>query len=400
MSAIIVLGDPHIGKNLSIGRPGLGSTLNSKIQDQLNILDWTLTQAINHQVNSIIITGDVFEEAKPHPTLVSLFISWLKKCTDNNVDVHICKGNHDIIRSGQYQMSAFDIISAAEIDGVFIYNDIGTVDLPGLSVSILPFRDRRSFNTNVNSEAIHLLNGKIKYEAYGINKYNMKIAVGHFALVGSLPVGDEVDDMHNELFCPLEMFNQYDYTFMGHIHKPQIMSKNPFISHIGSMDLSNFGEATHDKIIAVIDTENNSPMKFLEIPCRPLKQISISVPVEITDTTDYIIQSLKSKDHSLNRAIVKMHISYENSDAAPIDRPLIEEAVMKLGAFHIPRIDQERKVGQVKKTSNMESVDNTVNEITAIKMFAEENIEDNFRNDFISLANETVKETKELNATN
>ncbi len=72
---------------------------------------------------------------------------------------------------------------------------------------------------------------------------------------------------------------------------------------------------------------------------------------------------------------------------------------MNLGAFHIPRIDQERKVIQVKKTANMENIDNTVNETTAIKMYAIENVEDNFRDDFISLANSIVTEEKEVNAT-
>ncbi len=399
MSVAVILGDPHLGKGLSIGKSGVGSALNSRIADQLNLLEWTLEQAINHHASCIITTGDVFEDPRPSPTLVSLFIGWLKKCTDNDVAVHICKGNHDIIRSGQHHMSAFDIISAADMENVFIYNDISTLDLQGVSFTILPFRDRRSFNTNHNSEAVKFVQDKIKYERLGLDDRNLNIMVGHFALVGSLPVGDEVDDMHNELFMPLATFKGYDFTFMGHIHKPQVMSTSPHIEHIGSMDLSNFSENTHSKIIAIVDSEGSQTVKYLELPTRALRQITVSVPSEVTDTTAFVISQLKADNQNLSNAIVRMHIGYESPDLISIDRPKVEEAVMSMGAFHIPRIDQERKVVQVKKAAGMENMDNTVNEMTAIKMYAGENIEEVFRNDFISLANSIVEETKETNAT-
>ena len=114
-----------------------------------------------------------------------------------------------------------------------------------------------------------MVQDKIKYERLGLDDRNLNVMVGHFALVGSLPVGDEVDDMHNELFMPLNTFKDYNYTFMGHIHKPQVMCKAPYISHIGSMDLSNFSENTHSKIIAVIDTSTSEVVKNLDLPTRP-----------------------------------------------------------------------------------------------------------------------------------
>lgn len=392
MAEAIILGDIHLGKGLSLGRGGIGSTLNSRIADQLNLLDWTLEQAINNHARCIITTGDVFEDPRPDPTLISLFIHWLKRCTDNDIAVHICKGNHDIIRSGKYHMSAFDIISAADIDNVFIYNNIATIDFPGASFTILPFRDRRSFDTNVNSEALTIVQDKVRYEHIGIDKRSAKILVGHFALVGSLPIGDEVDDMHNEIFMPLDTFKNYDYTFMGHIHKPQVMRKTPHIAHIGSMDLSNFSENTHSKLVALIDTNSSEPLKYLEVPSRPLKQISVSVPGTVTDTTQFVINAISSEKQDLSKAIVRLHVSYESADLISIDRPKIEEAVMSMGAFHIPRVDQERKVSQVKRTAGLESIDDKVTEITAIKMYAGENVEESFRDDFISLANSIVKD--------
>src|SRR5258706_233763 len=113
MSRHIILGDVHIGKSLQIGKVGIGSALNSRISDQLNLLRWTLDQAILYQAESIKITGDIFEDPKPHPTLIKLFLDWLKTCRDESISVDIIQGNHDIIRSGQFIQSALDIIAEA-----------------------------------------------------------------------------------------------------------------------------------------------------------------------------------------------------------------------------------------------------------------------------------------------
>ena len=280
MSAII-LGDIHLNKSINIGKTGIGSNLNSRLADQFSLLEWTLDQAIKRKINNIITTGDIFEDPRPSPTVISLFIGWLKKCADNDVSIHLIRGNHDTIRSGQHIMSAFDIISSSDMEDIFVYNDIATLEMPGISFTMLPFRDRRSFNTNINLEALSILQKKIKYERCIIDNRNIKIAIGHFAIEGSLPVGDEIADMCNELFIPVDTMKDYDFSFFGHIHKPQVMSKYPYVSHIGSMDLSNFSENTHNKVIAIIDPDKSDVMELVELPCRPLKQISISVPADI-----------------------------------------------------------------------------------------------------------------------
>lgn len=395
MSKSILLGDPHCGKGFSIGKPGIGSSLNSRFSDQFNILEWVLSRAMELKARRIIITGDVFDEVKPSSMLIALFISWLKKCTDFDIDVHIITGNHDILRSGQFSMSALDIISACDMDGVFVYNDINTLNTAGATFTFMPFRDRRSFNTDSNTSALQIMQSKLQYELAGIDLNAAKIIVGHLAIEGSIPVGDEIDDMTNELFCPVPMFKGYDYTVMGHVHKPQVMSKSHYVAHIGSMDLSDFGEANHDKIIMVFDPESSHPLKTMEIPTRPLNQISISVPADISDTTSYVIKELGDKYSDLNRSIVRLSVSFENTELINMDRVAVENQLNKLGAFHVTRISEERKLAPIKRNVVNDGINNTVNETTAIKMYAEVNIEDDMRNDFVALANQIVRECAE-----
>jgi DNA repair exonuclease SbcCD nuclease subunit len=256
----------------------------------------------------------------------------------------------------------------------------------------VPFRDRRSFNTNSNAEALDLLKNKFKYELAEIERDNIKVMVGHLAIEGSIPVGDEIDDITNELFCPIDMFVGYEYVFMGHIHTPQIMSKSPFVAHLGSMDISNFSEQNQKKYILLFDPKEVVPYNYIEIPTRSLKQISISVPDNIVDTTNYVINEIKEKHNSLKLAILRLNISFESPDLQNIDRIKVETCLNDLGAFYIAKISEEKKVVLVKKDNALQNMDSTINEAIAIGLFAKMNIDENIRSEFISIANNVVKE--------
>ena len=361
MSIAMVVGDVHIGGSTNIGKPGIGHSLNSRISDQISLLEWILSTAIDSSVSDMFLTGDVFEDPKPHPSIITLFIEWLKKCSSHNIRVHIIIGNHDVLRSGQFYMSALDIISAADISGIFVYKNIDTIDLDGMSFTLIPFRDRRSFNTDSNAEAIEKLKEKLPYQLYSIPLENKKIVIGHISIEGSIPVGDEIDDMSNELYCPVDMFNGYDYVWMGHVHKPQVLSECPTrVAHIGSMDFSNFSEAQHKKQIIILDTKDEFFFKELTLPNRPLVQVNIDVPSDIKDTTSYIISNIVSSNNDFKKAIVRVNVLLNNPDTPTIDRPKIEEFILSLGAFSVFRICEERKISPIKKTSSIQ-LDNTVN---------------------------------------
>lgn len=390
MSITLLLGDLHIGKGLSIAKPGIGTSLNSRLADQINILNWVFDTASSKEVENIILTGDIFEDPKPHPTLIALFLSWLKKCSNHNIQVHIIVGNHDIIRSGQLYMTALDIVAEAELENIFIYNNFSTIHTDGVSFTFMPFRDRRSFNTNSNEEALELLKSKIPYELAEIERSQKKVVVGHFAIEGSIYVGDEIDDMMNEIFCPLDMFFGYDYVFMGHVHKPQILSKSPRIAHIGSMDISDFSEANHKKIIAILDTSKDNFVEEVVIPTRELINIVIDVPEKIINPTDFIIEEIKNIKN-LNKSMVKLTTTINNIDSQNVDRSAVEEALYAAGAFYVSRFSEERKVAPIKRNSSSHFIDKA-DEVAAIKLYAELNIEEEYRQDFIKLSLEIVKE--------
>jgi DNA repair exonuclease SbcCD nuclease subunit len=393
MSHAIILGDVHLGKGTNIGKAGVGASLNSRIADQLNLLDWTLDQAEEFFSQDIIITGDIFEDPKPHPALITLFIGWLKKCQAHDINVHIIMGNHDILRSGFIYSSPLDIVSEVDLDNVFVYKDINTITIGTTAFTMMPFRDRKSFGVNSAADALSLLRDSLVYELASIPATYTKVLIGHLAIEGSIPIGDEIDDLTNELFCPLDMFKGYDYVWMGHVHKPQVMKRSdPYIAHIGSMDISNFGETDHKKFVVAFNVygettpENSEVWGVRYIPTRPLKKVSVVVPKDTLDSTAYVLEELKKLD-AWDKAIVRVEVSLASPEIKSVNKSSIEKYLTAQGVFNVTGISESKKVALVKKDSN-NTIDTKMDVASAIKTYASTYVDEKMRPAFIELATE------------
>jgi exonuclease SbcD len=381
MSQIIILGDPHIGKSINLGKLGIGA-INSRVLDQLKLLDWTLEQAIDDLANDIIITGDVFEEPKPSPQLITFFMNWLNKCQANEINVHIILGNHDFLRWGNNYVSPLDIISEAEMKGISVYKDIKTILIGKTGITLAPFRDRKSFALSSNAEALTTLGEVFSYELASIPTTYHKVLVGHLALEGSIPVGDEIDDLGNELFVPLEMLNGYDTVLMGHVHAPQVLSDKPHIAHIGSMDISNFGETEHRKHIILYDTEKGT-MSKRPLPCRPLRKISLSIPEGVKDSTEWVLTEIAPIP--VFSAIVRVEIAL-SAEASSVSKSAVEKALISSGAFAVVGILESKKSLPIKRKEGLPNVSLHMDVSSAIDTYAKVHIMQEMQDKFVSTA--------------
>jgi DNA repair protein SbcD/Mre11 len=391
LSKIIILGDPHLGKASVLGRAGIGAALNSRVVDQSNLLDYTLEQAIEHQASHVIITGDIFEDPKPHPSLLALFIGWVKKCQANGIQLHIIVGNHDLLRSGNFYTSPLDVLTECEMEDINVYNSIDTIFIDSLAFTLIPFRDRKSFNVDSNAAAIALLQDNLVYELSLIPMPFTKIVVGHLAIEGSIPVGDEIDDLSNELFCPVEMFTGYDYVWMGHVHKPQVMSRKPYVAHIGSMDISNFGETDQKKILVLIDSSNPKFFQEILIPTRSLRKINILIPENTKDTTQFVKEEIE-KHTDLDKAIVKVEIQLVSIDLLDVDRSLIEKLLYQKGVFSVAGISQSKKIALIKQSESQKIINVSMDVSSSIKMYSDAFVDKDKQDNFISLSREIYQE--------
>jgi exonuclease SbcD len=352
----IILGDIHLGKSLSIGKPGRpgksGYELNSRISDKIHLLYWVLDHARQQDIKHIIITGDVYEEQRPHPTVIGLFMRWLKQCEVQKIAVDIVAGNHDIMRTGAYTSSALDLIPAVEMEYANVHKDPVTKCIGHTLFTFVPYRDRRMYEVDTAEEALDKLFEEVTVKAKDpvliYDREPERILVGHLSLAGSLRITDEIADSLNEIFVPTDRMTRWDRVIMGHIHHPQVIQKKPHVSHIGSMDRSDFHiyETDIDKFIIV--TDDNFGHEQVTLPTRDLRHIEIDVP-PTADTTNYIIQAidLYNKDMPVCSGIVKLTIKLaedaEDSDRAAIERHLYDD----LKVHHICNFQESRTVASI-----------------------------------------------------
>jgi len=176
---------------------------------------------------------------------------------------------------------------------------------------------------------------------------------------------------------------------MGHVHKPQVMQKSPHVAHIGSMDISNFGETDQTKFIVVFDCTTREDPWFVEhLPTRALKKFSVAVPKDTEDPTEYVLEQLR-QEKTWDKAIVRVEVSLATPEMKSVNKATIEKYLSAQGAFNITGITESKKVMLIKKDNN-NIMDTKMDVSTSIKTYAEKYIQDGARAAFIELAVEIV----------
>ena len=277
-SKILILGDLHIGRGTSQGKPAELGSLNSRIQDQIDLLDWAYGQCVlDKNLRTIVVTGDVYQDFRPHPAIIGIFMRWLKKCQRLGTQVHIVMGNHDILRSGQYVVSALDLVSELEMESAFVHKSIDRIDIGQYTIVFVPFRDKRMYEVKTKEEGLVKLEEELS-PCTETPSDKTKVCIGHLAVEGSIAVGDEISDQLNEMYVPPEMFKFFDLVWMGHIHNPQVLQhSDPYVAHIGSLDRSDFSklEVEKDKIAILLDPSEENKFKEITLPNRALRPVNI-----------------------------------------------------------------------------------------------------------------------------
>jgi len=371
--SVLILGDLHIGRGISMGKPAELGKLNSRIQDQVDLLDWAYNECKSRSIKHIVLTGDVYQDFRPHPAVIGIFMRWLKKCERGGVQVHIVMGNHDILRSGQYVVSALDLVSELELEGATVYKNVTRIELDDFTIVLVPFRDKRMYEVDSKEDALKKLEQELSVVIKEPSK-KPKICIGHLAIEGSLSVGDEISDYLNELYVPTEMFAWFDYVWMGHIHHPQVLQKNPYVAHIGSLDRSDFSktELEHNKIAIALDSKATPKFHELTIPTRNLRPIKIDVPPG-KESTEFVINELclLSKKLDLKSNLVRLDIQLTGAELENVDRDKVHSYLLNnLNVHHICGFSEVRTLSSI-EINPEDLFDNTMEIGDTINKWAE-----------------------------
>ena len=271
---ILHTSDLHIGKYIG--------TYDLK-EDTEYVLNQVVDTAIRERVEVVLISGDVFDRPNPSEEAIKMYVSFLKALLDKNIKVIAISGNHDSgIRLSAYK----DILGKGYfVEGEFnspmrkvsLNDEYGPVNFYMLPF-FTPFIVKSNLKLEKGLENYDLAMDKI-IKRENIDTSQRNIILAHQFVAGFKFGGSEEDfsysngDEKNVAgvgIISLDKFQNFDYVALGHIHKPQKISRET-IRYSGSLLKYKTSEIDGpDKSVVIIDLKEKGNIEVKLDPIKPL----------------------------------------------------------------------------------------------------------------------------------
>lgn len=271
---ILHTSDLHIGKYIG--------TYDLK-EDTEYVLNQVVDTAIRERVEVVLISGDVFDRPNPSEEAIKMYVSFLKQLLDKNIKVIAISGNHDSgIRLSAYK----DILGKGYfVEGEFnspmrkvsLSDEYGPVNFYMLPF-FTPFIVKSNLKLEKGLENYDLAMDEI-IKRENIDTSQRNIILAHQFVAGFKFGGSEEDfsysngDEKNVAgvgIISLDKFQNFDYVALGHIHKPQKISRET-IRYSGSLLKYKTSEIDGpDKSVVIIDLKEKGNIKVKLDSIKPL----------------------------------------------------------------------------------------------------------------------------------
>ena len=308
----------------------IGRTLHDKRRhdEHAAFLAWLRDLIEFRKVELLLVCGDIFDTITPGNRQLELYYSFLRSVSDTGCrHVVIIGGNHDspsLLDAPReiLQTMGVHVVGNApkdEAEAVLLLRDRkGDPEAIVCAVPFLRDRDVRISEEREHSrdKATRLAAGVATYyERVGVRARELKneiestsgvvvpiVVTGHlFTTGGKVTEDDGVRDLYvgTSAEIPATIFEEYaDYIALGHLHVPQRVANLETIRYSGSPIPMGFKEATHQKQVVLV-TSNDEEL-FLQIDAVPvpefqkLQRISGSL-----DEIESALQDLVQQDVSV-----------------------------------------------------------------------------------------------------
>ena len=243
----------------------LGARLveRDRLPEHAAFLDWLIETLRSEKIDALLLSGDVFDAANPPQDAVALYFDFLKRLADlKTVKAVITGGNHD---SASHLNAPRELLRRFEVH-VFGHAGDNIVDLGGVVIAAVPFLRERDLREAAAGETMAAVHEQVRaairahYAAQlaacrDIAKSRPIIAMGHLTVLGATTSESERDiHIGNLGSVGADIFTGFDYTALGHLHRPQKVAGNETIRYSGSPIPLSFSEATDAKSVVIIDT--------------------------------------------------------------------------------------------------------------------------------------------------
>lgn len=288
---IIHTSDWHIGRRFE--REPLDA-------DQRAFLAWLAAQVEEHQVDLVVVAGDVYDRALPAEEAVAVLDQGLDAIRSAGAAVAMISGNHDSARR-----LGFGARRQAQ-GGVHVFSDVLGPPAPWLfeaggeavAVVAVPFLDPltaaapRSAPDGVARARTHahVLADALEDGRAALGRFPgvPSLVVAHATVAGSLRSDSEkVLAVGGADAVPAECFDGFDAVLLGHLHRPQAVGSEGRIAYSGSPLPYSFSEA-HPKSVRILGVADGAVavVRQLAVPVgRPVATLEGTLDALLTDAS-------------------------------------------------------------------------------------------------------------------
>ncbi|MGN0637889.1 MAG: exonuclease SbcCD subunit D [Huintestinicola sp.] len=345
----------------------LGIRVNefSMIEDQRYILERITGIIDREKPDGIIIAGDIYDKTVPPAEAVAMFDDFISGIAKRNIQTFIISGNHDSaerVSFGSRIMDAsgihFSPVYNGKVSPVAMEDGFGRVNvymLPFLRPSSVrafyPDDDTDSYSSAVETAVRHL----------EIDASERNILVTHQFVTGALRSDSEEISVGGTDNVSADIFSEFDYTALGHIHGPQNIGSER-IRYCGTPLKYSFSEAGHRKSVTVIEllekgalsvrTEELIPLRdMVELKGSYEELMSRSFYEGTSYTEDYVHITL-TDESDVPDAVSKLRMVYRNLMKMDYDNARTRRQNIISGAAEVQETDPIKLFGEFFEAQN------------------------------------------------
>ncbi len=291
--------DWHVGKTLK-GR--------SRLDEQKAVLAEIVALAQQHEVDAILIAGDVYENVAPSAEAQQLVVRTLLRLARVGIEVIAIAGNHDHGPTfeayrplmGVAGIRLFGQVRSAEQGGAYRFTAHSTGE--DAVVAVLPFLSQRyavkaaqliaqtpAENVGAYDQMVREILGNLT-DPFSDQTVNLIMA--HLTCTGGVFGGGErAAQSIMEYHVPAAIFPvNTHYVALGHLHRRQRIPAPAPVHYSGAPLAVDFGEQANTNVVCLVEVGPSTPAKITELPItsgRRLRTVTGTVAEILADPGTY-----------------------------------------------------------------------------------------------------------------
>lgn len=267
--------DWHVGKTLK-GR--------NRLDEQRAVIGQIVGYAREHQVDAVLIAGDLYDSSAPTADAQQLVVQALLALRDTGAKVLAIAGNHDSAATFDAYRPLLDAVDITLVGRVRPAARGGVVSFDARStgervnVAVLPFLSQRyavraaqlvaSTPSEMSRDYDAMVREVIDSLAAGFTPDAVNVMMAHLTVVGgTFGGGERAAQSIFEYHVPAVAFPAHaHYVALGHLHRRQTLPAPAPVVYSGAPFAVDFGEQDNTSVVCLVQASPSTPATITDLP--------------------------------------------------------------------------------------------------------------------------------------